>query len=169
MKSSTRLKKYLEEFVKQKTNRSKLENLFAFADERRRCGFEKWLQIELMLFFRERRMEVKIEKKVRPDKRKNTYKMHFQTDIVVTMKSGDLLGIELKVRRLAAGAIRALRSDIKKHRQTLTKDKATANLVVVLCGENISKECKKELSNDLSGFHIIEAGRSVFLMAEDGA
>lgn len=163
MKSSTRVTHYLEGFAQQ--NSSKLENLFSFADKRGRCGFEKWLQFELMLFFRAQGIEVSLEEKVRSDKRKSV-KSHFRTDIVVHMKSGDTIGLELKVRRLAAGAVRGLLSDIKKHGRTRENDKATANFAVVLCGEDIGETRRKELSNDLPEFHIIKAGKTgCFLMA----
>lgn len=169
MKSSTRLKKYLEKFVNGR--KSKFNKLFEFANkrERGRCGFEKWLQFELMLFFREQGAEVKLEKKIRPDKRKKPDKAHFQTDIVVSM-SGESLGLELKVRRLAKYAVQALLSDIKKHGQTRGEDKATSNFSVVLCGEDIDEEHMKKLklNKELSNFFIIKAGRSAcLLMAQE--
>jgi hypothetical protein len=173
MKSSTRLKNYLEEFIQQRGTKNKLVKLFRAADERERAGFEKWLQFELMLFFRDHEdiQKVEIEKKVGSDKRTGTDKAHFQTDIVITLKSGDTLGLELKVRRLAVYAEKALRSDLRKHEQTLPKDKATANFSVVLCGQDIDPERRKSLS-ELSNFLIIDidAGNFVyFLMAEEGA
>lgn len=169
MKLSILLKNYLEKFVEPKGNKKKLDALFEFADERERCGFEKWLQFELILFFIAQGATVIPEKKTRPDKRKNTKKAHFQTDIFVELLSVKTLGLELKVRRLAKHAVPALLSDIKKHGQTRNKDKATANFSVVLCGEDIDETQRKALRKKLSNFHIIKAGKhAYFLIAEEG-
>lgn len=167
---STQLKDDLEKFVQLKGNKKKLDALFEFANERGRCGFEKWLQFELILFFRSQGAKVKPEKKTSPDKRKNTTKAHFQTDIFVELPSGKTLGLELKVRRVARLASRALQADIEKHKKTLKSAKATANFSVVLCGEDIDETQRKELSKKLSDFYIIKAGKhAYFLIAEEGA
>lgn len=170
MKAITRISNLLEDFVLQKGMKNKLVELFVIADERQRAGFEKWLQFELVLFLRNHGgiSEVKLEKKVGSDKRTDTDKVHFQTDIVVTIKSGDSFGLELKVRRRASGAERALWSDLRKHQQTVKKDKATANFSIVLCGEDIDEARQNALDKTLSNFGILNIGNSVcFLVAEE--
>lgn len=171
MKQITRLKKYLEDFARQEDTISKLNKLCELADERKRCGFEKWLQFELYLFFEDQGIKVKIEKVTPPDRRSSS-KTHFQVDIVVSTKSGDSLGLELKTRLKAASSIQALKKDIAKHARTKLKGKATANFAIVLCAEkNIDEKRKQDLINDKEKeafeLHIIDVGDYHFFIAEE--
>lgn len=170
MKPSTRLKKYLEVFANQEDTICKLDKLCEFARDRKSCGFEKWLQFELLLFFQEqKKVKGEVEKKASPDGRSSN-KTHFQTDIVVTMKSNETLGIELKARIKATAAIQELQKDLAKYSRTKKKYKSTSNFVVVLCAEHIDEKSRIELNREwgkiLSEFHIINVGTAHLFMAE---
>jgi len=172
MKQSTRLKQYLGKFA-QGDAVHKLNKLceFSNSDERKRCGFEKWLQFELLLFFNAQKgLTASVEAMASTDGR-STDKTHFQIDIVVTFnKSGETIGLELKTRLKAASSIQALQKDIKKFSKTKTKDKSTGNFAVVLCAENFDDERKqkliKEHASDPNGFDIVDVGKYHFFVAE---
>lgn len=175
-KSSTRLINFLKEFTLQKDTIRKLDRLCELAHERSRCGFEKWLQFELYLFFKElekaKEQNVKhvdIEKIATPDKRSSS-KNYFQVDLVITLETNATFGLELKTRIKANGAIQALKIDLKKHTQTRIKGKSTSNFAVVLCAERIEAVRQSELINkygkEFTEFHIIDAGYYHFFIAE---
>lgn len=173
---STRLINFIKIFTQQKDTIRKQDSLCFYAEKRKRCGFEKWLQFELYLFFKVLEEEKKIknvfiEKPATPNKLSSS-KTHFQIDLVVTLKNAETLGLELKTRINVKGAIDAINKDIKKFTQTRKKWKSTANFAVVLCAELIDATRKSELikehsqNNNLNEFHIIEAGKYHYFIAE---
>lgn len=167
MESSIQLKEHLKNFVFEDGISRKLDALFKLAEKRKKCGFEKWLQFELVLSFIEKGFDALPENKALSDKSKSD-KSHFLTDIVIRSKSEGLLRLELKVRRRADYAILALLSDIKKLGKTIDCIESSVNFAVVLCQEDVGKESMEKLSMEWPNFcfDFIEAGKVYFLIAE---
>lgn len=171
MESSIQLKEHLKNFVFEDGISRKLDALFELAEKRKKCGFEKWLQFELVLSFREKGFNALPEDKALSDKSKSD-KSHFLTDIVIRSNSRCSLRLELKVRRRAKYAILALLSDIKKLGKTIdsdeSSDESSVNFAVVLCQEDVGEKSMEKLSMDWPNFcfNFIEAGKVYFLIAE---
>jgi hypothetical protein len=171
--ASAKLVAYLERFAQQKSMVIKLNQLCELAKKRRRCGFEKWLQFELYLFFTFNEIntikEVDVEETTTPDEQKSG-KTHFRVDVVARLQSGQVLGIELKARINAKASIRALNQDLEKFLSTQSGGNKSSNFAIVFCAEHLDKNTKKKFMDDFSvelgGLCIIDIGKYHFFVAE---
>src|ERR1035437_5648479 len=114
MKHVTRIEKIINGFVASPNEKRRIESLFKHADDRGRCGFEKWLQYELVLYLTANKRSFDVETQLDVDNRKQQDKKFLQIDLSIKLKGFDTLDIELKVRHVLSKAIRALKSDCTK-------------------------------------------------------
>ena len=140
MKAINYVVKQIADYVDTPRCKESLESLFEYADTRERSGFEKWLQFELVLFFKNKNILPNIEQRINLDGRKKHDKSFLQMDLEVELKKGELFGIELKVRRKASGAVRALRSDLRKHSKAKKSEKSHHCFAIVFLGESLGDD-----------------------------
>jgi hypothetical protein len=172
MKPIDCLANHIKNFVAQPRIEDVIGSLFDYADSRGRCGFEKWIQFELVLYFLGQDINPCIEEKINADGRKRHQKSFLQFDIIAELRSEEKFGIELKVRRAVGKAVSAIQSDLLKISKAIGRDKPAHCFAIVFFGES-----KENIGKETLGFfkeHYVQAevinvvpGRAAALIVQE--
>lgn len=168
MKSITHLEYFICGLINQRGFKKKLDVFRSLTEDRGRCGFEKWLQFEMLIYakllFKEANDEVVFETIYSCLGAKNECRVD-----LVCRHNKSRITIELKTRMRPNNAVKAIIADLKKLGGVAPQNEPTSHFAVALFFNelsekqinNIKAHCKElkiiSVKNNHTCFYIAES------------